>query len=351
MSRLIVRRSWATYRSGTNTRFGIDSVEEIGVGLAFVVGTNVASYDERCARSFYDSSVVFRQSFAQTAEFSGLSVSELLSTAAPGRPRQRQYGLSSLRQASIVFGIHDVLLDAGLRPSAAGGLSLGALVSASICGAIDRKSLFELLLKTVDAPGPTAEWPAEATAFVFVSDSDDDPAFYRDCGIPGVYVGGDFGRHVSGEGRLLMLTGYRAALEELAAQREPGVVTVLEENTVAVHSPLRCAARDFMAPHIDDAPFKTPEIPLCSCFEQATPRTADGVRTMFHQNMVEPLDVPAVTDELVRNGTQLGPTLPTGVVDFPFPILRIDAPEHVSEAVGTVVDLDVEAGVAQHAKV
>jgi [acyl-carrier-protein] S-malonyltransferase len=318
------------------------------VKLGFIVGTNTSDYDPTCAEEFHAEHEVFRTSLAGSAEHAGTTVEALLSTVPDELREQERYGESGLRLTAVLFGIFDVLVGVGLIPEVVGGLSLGALVTSCFAGGLNRPDLFRVLEATRSAPGPSDDAPPEATALAFVAP--DDPTLGDGGGRPGVYVGGDLGRPDGGDGRLVMLSGHRAALEAVAAERPEGVVTVIPTSSVAVHTPLRAPARDAVAPTIGDVAFHDPGLALCSCFERVTVTSGNGVRDLFLRNMIDRFDLPAVLEEMVRHDVGLvlvlGPTLPAGVLEFPMPVVHVDSPAHVADAVGAAVELGIQFGTS-----
>lgn len=313
--------------------------------LGFLAGTNSMEYDPACARAFYDAHETFRESVSASAAAAGTSVDTLLSPIPEGVVQQELFGETGQRLAAVVLGINDVLTQVGLVPAAVSGLSLGSLVMSCVAGGIDRHSLFEVLDATRRAPGPSEHDPAEATAIAVVAEGDqllsEDPR-------AGVYIGGDLGLLAHDSRRLIMLSGHRGALEKLAAAAPDETVTVMPHSSVAVHTPLRASARDFVAPILERIGFTDPTVTLCSSLEPLTVTTADGVRDLFMRNMVDRFDLPAVLTEMARHEVGLlvvlGPTLPAGIVDFPMPVVHVDAPEHVADAVGAAIDLGIQLG-------
>ncbi|HEX4359156.1 MAG TPA: hypothetical protein VH141_16625 [Pseudonocardia sp.] len=315
--------------------------------LGFIAGTNTLDYDPACARAFYEAHEAFRESISASATAAGVSVDSLLSPVPEGVVQQELFGETGRRLAAVVLGINDVLTQLGLVPAAVGGLSLGSLIMSCAAGGIDRHSLFGVIEANRRAPGPAEHDPPEATAIAVVASGD---RLLEEDGRPdGIYVGGDLGRSAhEGRLRLIMLSGHRRALEELAAAAPEGTVTVMPHSSVAVHTPLRASARDYVAPTLARIRFTDPTVALCSGLESRTVTTADGVRELFARNLVDRFDLTAVLDQMARHDVGLlmvlGPTLPEGFVDFPVPVLHVDAPEQVADAVGMAIDLGIQLG-------
>ncbi|WP_354644575.1 hypothetical protein [Kitasatospora camelliae] len=142
--------------------------------------------------------------------------------------------------------MHDILAEQGLHPAVLGGLSLGAMTASSLAGAVGRRELITMLAHGASAPGPAAEAPGQGMALAFAPDGTDVAALAAHR--PGVHLSGDFGPTADGSARILMLSGERTALEAMAAELPPGLITPLPDRPIAVHSPLRADFRAFMAP-------------------------------------------------------------------------------------------------------
>ncbi|MEI5101839.1 hypothetical protein RB200_29175 [Streptomyces sp. PmtG] len=149
-----------------------------------------------------------------------------------------------------------------------------------------------------------------------------------------------------GSQRILMLAGRRAAVERLAADAEPGTIVPLPGRAIAVHSPLRAPFRAFIAPHVAAMPFTAPRIPLLSCLERGELKTADDVRDMFQRNPTDPISLVDVYEGMLGHGVSLGlvmgPSIPNGILAFPFPVVHVESPEDIQLAVSTAYDLGVD---------
>jgi [acyl-carrier-protein] S-malonyltransferase len=63
--------------------------------------------------------------------------------------------------------------------------------------------------------------------------------------------------------------------------------------------------------------------------------------------------LPAVVDEMaghgVRLGIVLGPTLPAGALRFPFPVVQITRPQHITEAMAAIYEYGVDLAAVPNA--
>ena len=287
---------------------------------------------------------VVRDWYAQVAKWTGLTVGQILDEELPEAQEERQ-SVGTVREAALAIGVHDVLAGFHLRPSAIGGLSLGAMAASCLAGAVERRELFEMLAHSRYTPEPPAEEPGQGIAIAFAACGEGAPPYPGE-GRPGVYLAGDFGPTADGSQRVLMLAGYAEALGRLAAEVPPGSVVPLPGRTIAVHSPLRRHYRDFMAPSIDAMSFSAPGLPLLSCLERKVLTTGDEVRDLFQRNSTDPISLVDVYAGMQQQGVELGlvmgPSIPEGILAFPFPVVHIERPEHIQQALGTAYDLGID---------
>lgn len=309
--------------------------------VGYLLGAAVSDPDPRLGADLYEAYPVVRRTYAEIAEWTGIPAERILAGDFTPSGDHERFALTGIRLAAIGFGVHDLLADMGVRPGAVGGISLGGLVAASLAGALARRDLFAMLLREAETPPPPSGLPAQGAAIALVPAAED-PGLYHGERRPGVYLGGDFGVTADGAHRLLMLSGTREALDRLAAETPPGVVNVIDGQPFAVHSPLRRYAGEHMAPYVAALPLADPAVPLCSFLEQRTITTADGVRDLIARNKTETMSLVHVTAEMRRHGVEvafvLGPTLPQGVIRFPFPVVHVTAPERVAEAVAALYE-------------
>lgn len=318
--------------------------------LAYILGGGISPASESGVE-LHDQYPVVQNCYRELADFTGLTVSQILTEPLPEEPGPR-HSVGAVRQAAVALGIADLLAHMDVRPGAVGGVSLGGIVSSCLAGSIERRELARYLMHTGDAPQADPEAPAEGIAVTFVP-ADRDPTAYYEPAVADVYLGADFGPSTDGGARILMLSGLRAALEKVAAEAPQGTVAVLDQYQIALHCPLRRSARDFLEPWIAAMPLRDPSLPLSSCLEQRTLVTAEEVRDLFRRNTTDSVYLLHVCAEMKRQGVRLGlilgPTIPSGTVDFPFPVVHIETPEHVRQAMSAIYELSIEIPPAQNA--
>lgn len=312
------------------------------MALASIFGTNQFRYEPGGVIEFYDQFAAVRESFAQASAWTGLDVEALVRQNGDYDDEVRRLAVA-VGLAAAQLGIQDLLAEKGLRPHMAGGMSLGGMVASCIAGACERRELMGLLMRGELRPlqPETAGEPEreEALASVYLG-PDDDPADLcadRD----GVYLSCDFGWDKDRRVRIAMLSGYRDALEKLSAETG-GLVSVTEGTDVAEHSPLRAGAQEVTRGHIAAMPFTNPALTLCSSLEQKTLTRADEVREMFTDNVVAPISLVHLTQEMERRGARLGlivgPSPSLDAMHYPFPVVIVDSPGAVSRAVAAVFE-------------
>ncbi len=315
--------------------------------LGYLFGGGVGT--EPHGMELYHEYPVVRSWYEQVAEWTGLTVGQVLEDDLPAAQEERQ-SVGTVREAALAIGVHDALAQFGLRPTAIGGLSLGAMTASALAGALSRQALFEMLAGARDTPELPAGSPAQGIALAFVQMADSDPARgepdHPGEGRAGIHLAGDFGPTADGKQRILMLAGHAEALNALAAEALPGTVVPLPGRTIAVHSPLRRHFREFMAPRIDAMAFSAPELPLLSCLEPKKLTTADEVRDLFQRNSTDPISLVDVYTGMKNEGVELGlvmgPSIPEGILAFPFPVVHIEKPEHIQQALSTAYDLGID---------
>lgn len=311
--------------------------------LGYILGGGI-SHDPGAGAELYEAFPVMRAAYQQVQDWTGLTAEQIRTDPLPDEQEPRQ-AVGSIRQAALALGIHDILAEQGVHPGAAGGLSLGAMTSSCLAGSLDRRTFFQLLLHTRETPPPAADAPAQGLALAFVPVEDDHSTFYEPAR-PGVHLAGDFGKAFDHSRNMLMLAGYQAALEALAAEVTPGTVVVLPGVTAGVHSPLRQAANDFMVPYLAAIDFQAPVIPLVSCLEERTLASGEDIRDLFVRNAVTPISMVHLISGLASHGTRLGvvlgPAVPEGVIAFPFPVVHVEKPEHVTDLVTAIYDLGID---------
>jgi [acyl-carrier-protein] S-malonyltransferase len=305
------------------------------VTLGYLFGANISDPDPEHGAKLYEAYPAMRRSYEQVRDWTGIEPRALLRGEFEPRGDHDRFSLAGIRLAALAFGIHDVLAESDIHPGVAGGISLGGLIASAIAGAVVGNRRLGLAHQQVEQ--------GAAIAFLPVTE---DPTFYYGDRRPGVYLGGDFGVLSNGTARLLMLSGTAEALDKLVAQSPPGMISVIDGQPFAVHSPLRQYATDFMAPTVAAMTVTDPRIPVCSFLEERALTTADEVRDLFQRNKTTTMSLPHVCAGMKTQGVRLafvlGPTLPAGVLDFPFPVVRITEPHHVTEAMTAIYDYAVD---------
>jgi [acyl-carrier-protein] S-malonyltransferase len=261
--------------------------------------------------------------------------------------------LARVRPAALAIAVHDVLVESGIHPQAIGGMSLGGMAAACIAGALDREALFRLLVHLGQAPEAPAGSPPQAAALVYVPRLGEDTSAYYATDHEDVYFACDIGPTIDGSIQVIMLTGYREALEKLAAELPPGAV-FMTQHTEAFHSPIQQYVADHMAPFIAETEFRDPRIPVYSPFAPGVLATGDQIRDLFLRNSTHPVSLPVIHGEMARRGTKLaivpGASLPPGALKFPFSVAHIESPQDVSDAMMTMYELGVRPSTQGHGK-
>ena len=316
------------------------------MSLAFIFGTNLLNYDPRGVMEFHAAHPAMQKVYDKVGAWTGLDLDLLLRRREDDHDdMETRSRHGSVALAAAMVGIHDVLAAQGIHPAAVGGLSLGSMVSSSLAGALPRRQLFDLLMR-MDHVGPRdPDGPAEGVAVAFLP-VDQDEALLVEPKRDGVWLAGDFGTHPTGTFRILLLSGYREALERLAAETAAsgglGQVQVQEANSVAVHTPLRQAVADSIAALAAGAGLGAPVLPLCSSLEPRTLTDAIEVADMFGRNAVETIRIDDMSAEMRRHKTRvglvLGPSLPRGWIGFPFPVVHVESPADLPEVMAAIFD-------------
>ena len=309
------------------------------MSLAFILGQKNLTYDPTGLAGLYERHEPVRAVYDRAAQWTGLDAGLLLRPGSDPAQRSRN---TSIGLAAAMFGIADLLAGHGIHPAMVGGISLGAMVSGALCGAVSRRDVIGLLAHTDGDQRPDRAERPEGCGAAVLPLGQTYESFYGTR--PGIWFGGDFGMHTSGAFRMLLLSGYREALDQLASGYPPEYF-VFSDETVAVHSPLRYRARDVLARVAADIEFSDPAVPMCSSLEPRVLHSAEQVRSEFSRNVVEPVRADHLTGQMRRLGARLGvilgPTLPRDGFEFPFPVVYVDAPDDISQVVAAVREHDV----------
>jgi [acyl-carrier-protein] S-malonyltransferase len=319
------------------------------MALAYILGAGIND-GLNTGQDLYDGSAGVRSFYQDVSTWTGFSVDQLLSAPLPERPHQLRWSMGEVRHAALLMALHDVLAENGIRPQVLGGMSLGALVASCLAGSITRQQFFELRARTRHIPERDPDLPEEGLSIWRTpAGTGPEAALVGRADVyPAVYYG-----PTTGDGsRLTVVSGYRSALDSLAADLPPDQMQPIGDRPFAAHSPLRGYIQEFMAPHIKDAPFTDPTLRVCSCLEPRLLSTGEDVRELFLRNTVEPVNFVHLYQEMARQGVTLalalGQFMPAGFLDVPFRMLNVQDSEDVELARTTVAELGL-APIAQSA--
>ncbi|MFC0112338.1 hypothetical protein [Kibdelosporangium aridum] len=292
--------------------------------------------------------LLVRDLYDQISEWTGVPVEQMVAAGLSEKPTEaRTVGM--IREAAQALAVYELLGDAGVRPGAVGGLSLGAMTSSSIAGAVDRKVLLETLVMFGQYEEPAGR-PAEALAVATIPVVEGIDGYCGRGAHGKVYQAGYFGPSADGSLAIHLLAGHLDALTALAVSHIPGRITILPGRSAAVHTPLRQHLRDNMASYVASMPIRTPLLPFYSCFEEKRLTTVDDVRDVFARNPVDPIDLTKVTAAMYADGVELGvivgASIPAGLLGFPFPVVHVERPEDLEKAIATIYELGVDIAPA-----
>ncbi|ADP82261.1 acyltransferase domain-containing protein [Pseudofrankia inefficax] len=302
--------------------------------VGFFVSRAQEEVDDGSA-AFFDAYASVRRFYRDVQDWTGLDADQLLAGELPEHHATRNAALA-IRSIAGQLAVHDVLGEAGVRPDAILALSLGITSASCMVGSLSREQMFRMLWHRRRIPDLPAGEPAQGVALCIEQPGQDRTRFYQ--GRDDVYLAVDFGR-VSDGSRWAVLTGYKAALQELAAQ-EPEAIMVMERGTAAVHSPLRRHASDFVRAHVETLDVKDPLVPLAACLGPHALTTADEVREAIWRNLVVTASIPDGLAATTALGVTVlvvpGPSMADNMVEFPVPVVRVKVPGDVAEAVDAV---------------
>jgi [acyl-carrier-protein] S-malonyltransferase len=290
----------------------------------------------------YEGHAAVRRLYAQVSAWTGLSESRLRSWDLPRQQEHRDAG--AIRQAAIAIGICDLLAEQGVRPGVIGGVSLGGMVGSCVAGAITREDLFGLLAQLRFAPQPPGPEQAVGT---LLAPPDAPIELMTGEQRPGVHLAADLGTVHSTGYRMLLLAGYRSALEELSAELPAGTLRLHEDLAIAYHSPLSQYFADFVRPLVAKIQFRDPEIPLCSYLDRKMVTTGAEVRDLFLRNYIEGVSLPYVFQGLEESDTELAVLLGSAQTEFfvdavPFPIVQVENAAQLPEVYTAIHELGIE---------
>jgi [acyl-carrier-protein] S-malonyltransferase len=313
------------------------------MSLAFFLGQKNITYDPAGMVAFHETEPAVRRVYEQAAEWTGMDEESLLRNLS--RDEAEQSKVTSLGLAAAMIGIADLLAEMGVQPTALGGMSLGAMVSAGLAGSLSRKDLLTLIAHVERGPSRVEGERRQGIAAVVMPLGGDEDFYYGEKR-EGVWFGGDFGMHVSGAFRMQLVSGYRDALDQLQSELPEGYL-IMSEEAVAAHSPLMKPTQDLIAERVAGIEFADPRLTLCSPLEQGLLTTAAQVREMFVRNAVEPVYTDRLSQEMVHRGAKcivvLGPTLPRDGFEFPVPVAYVDNPADIAGLVQMMYENGVVA--------
>jgi [acyl-carrier-protein] S-malonyltransferase len=161
------------------------------------------------------------------------------------------------------------------------------------------------------------------------------------------------GEAADGASTFVVVGGDADAMVALAEAHPAGIVTVLPDSNLAIHTPLREPFRAFLAPVLAELEFADPAIPLYAGLARQPLTTAAQVRDMFDRNSVEPVYLPHIHGGMVDAGVELAvivsASIPPGLLRLPFPVVHVERPSDVEKVLSAIYELDVrfpEQGVA-----
>lgn len=292
--------------------------------------------------ALYDTSPVMRECYENVGMWTGLDVAQILPPSG-GSEADFRRGLNLIRQAAAVTGTHDVLADEyGIRPGVICGLSFGAMMAACLAGSIERADLFQLLMRLREAPPPPPGPPQGNAAVALPAET-----LVEELLGDGLYLAVDHGHLGPDRMRMVLLAGHRTALSEVTDRLPAGAsCRILEDLTIAVHTPLQQYLSDYLEPYLAAIEMRDPTVPICSSIEPRILTTAGEVRDMLLRNFVSAVIVPYLRSGLEQLGTRLGLVLGPSQLDAdphsPFPIMAVETSEHIVEAVSAIYELGIE---------
>jgi [acyl-carrier-protein] S-malonyltransferase len=288
------------------------------------------------AIKFYDAFPSVRRLYGDIAAWTGESEEEILPDDLPDEHGARKYSVLAIRSIAVQIAVHDVLAAEGMSAQLAVGVSLGISAASAMIGTLSRQELFGMLWHRRYEPEPAPDTPVQGIAFCHLTaESGLDRFLGKER--EGVHVAVDFGTPPSGAGRNFVLSGYRSALERLAAE-DPSVK--LGKATTAKHSPLRKPVSDFIRQYTSKLAFRDPAMPLASCLDDRLLTTGDEVRDAICRSDSQTVSVPAGITQAINAGTRmfllLAPSAVEGIIDFRVPALTVREPADIETAVTAV---------------
>jgi [acyl-carrier-protein] S-malonyltransferase len=282
-----------------------------------------------------------RKIYDDIRNWTGLTHEQVIHEQRPDGQSYR-HGIGTIRQAAAIVGISDVLAEHGVMPALAGGPSFGALVAACLAGAIDRADLFTLLCRMREVP-PSPDPTPQGIAVLYIP-ADAEPADHLRALSTDVHLGADCGV-IGPDVRMILVGGYRHALAELAGRVPEKAFLAVDAYSDALHTPLQQHLSDHIEPFVAKIAFHDARIPVISCMEPGTVTDAADFADVFVRNPVTTARIPYLLHGLAAGGVTLGLILGPaheGIYERPpIPLVHVAAPEHITEALTAIHDLDV----------
>lgn len=309
------------------------------MALGYLLGGGVSR--EPVGLELYRAYPVMRDLYDQVADWCSLPLSMLLEDDVPEAPEARQ-AIGAVRLAALSIAVHDILAESGVHPSVIGGLSLGGLAGAALVGAVSRQQMFQLMVAGVDFPGWPPSSPPQGMAVVNVPNGQRIETYLA--GHTRVHKAVWVGESASGAGTFVVVGGEADALVRLA-EANPGVVTPIPTQDLAIHTPIREPFRAFLAPYLARLEFTDPKLPLYAALEKKQLTTADEIRDMFDRNPVDPVYLPHIHGGMSDAGVDLAvvvsASISDGMLRLPFPTVHVERPEDIHKVLSTIYELDI----------
>jgi [acyl-carrier-protein] S-malonyltransferase len=300
----------------------------------FVHRADKETSGDEASIKFYDEFPSVRRLYRDIAAWTGLSEEQIIADDLPEEHGLRN-SMLAIRSIAAQSAVHDMLAAEGVCPQLVVALSVGISSASAMVGALSRQEMFAML-RHRRYMEPPQDGPAQGIAFCHLA-ADSDLDRFLGKGRDGIYVAIDFGAPPDGPGRNVVLSGYRAALERLAAE-DPNVK--IGAATTAKHSPLRKPVSDWLREYVSKLAFRDPVIPLATCLDDRLLTTAEEVRDALWQNDSRTASIPAGITQAINAGVQMflvpGPPILSGLVDFRVPVLAVREPADIETAVTAV---------------
>ncbi|CAM3751076.1 hypothetical protein KIPE111705_23190 [Kibdelosporangium persicum] len=319
----------------------------MSVGYIFGGGTALVPF----GRELYDRYESMRQLCEQVEHWTGLGVRDALTedltpylNTEDVETQHKYRKLGTMRQAYFSIGLTDVLAARGIRPHVLAGSSLGGMISACVGGAISRPELFRLLDFLEEIPLAPVGEPLRGIAFAWIP-HDSDLDWYCGPGRLDVHLAADYGDVREGNARMVLLSGYRTALQQLAAEAPEEQVVVLGV-LYGGHSPLQQFVHDELKPYVERMEIRAPDIPVFSSLREARLISAEDVRQDILLNTVVTTRMQHAIAGLWSYGVEvaatIGQALPVSLFEFPFPNLEVATVDDIEQFTYSLYDLGID---------